>query len=76
MWVMVMFEKKKYLGRVTDAKNGYYAVRCLERTYGDVRPQKFEKESDVIQYYSDVYKTDIKPTLAMSNNRGLKNWTY
>ena len=43
MCVMVMYDKKKYLGRVTDAKNGYYALRCLERPFGDSRPKNWKK---------------------------------
>ena len=75
MWVKVVYEGEKFLGKVTDVKNGYYAVRCLERPFCIGQPQQFEKESQVI-YYDEVYKTDVKPTLAMNNNRGWRKWTY
>ena len=78
MWVIVVYEGEKFLGKVQDKKVGQFNVLCLEKQSGINIPQNFEKGEGV--YYDNVCKTDIKPEQTQVDEDGKKTrkwfWKY
>lgn len=62
-WVVVKYDEKRYVGKVTDIINGKVQVRCLKEDYGSVLDiAEYERENDAV-FYDRVWKPKFIPTL-------------
>ena len=77
MWVIVIYEDEKFLRKVLKKVDGLCCVRCLTKPFGIRTPQDLEREDDAV-FYSDIYKTDVKPVLSQIDENGKKGrkWTW
>ena len=78
IWVVVVYEEEKFIGKVQHKKGGEVNVRCLEKPLGINTPQIFEPGEGI--YYEKVYKTDIIPTQTQTDVDGKQKrkwfWVY
>ena len=78
MWVTIVYEGEKFLGKVQHKAVGEINVRCLEKPLGINTPQLFEHGDGI--YYKEVYKTIIKPTQTQTGEDGKQKrkwfWIY
>ena len=51
-WVVVIYEEKKFIGKLANVVNSQAAVQCLTKPLGINTPQDFEAD---IVYYETVY---------------------
>ena len=70
-WVVVIYEEKKFIGKVVNVVNRQAAVQCLTKPLGESTPQ--DLEADTV-YHETVYYTSIMPKL-VKLGRGWK-WSY
>ena len=54
LWVLVVYEGKKFLGRCLGKAGGKFRVQCLSLPFGVRLAQDLEKEADMV-YYDEVY---------------------
>ena len=60
MWVIVIYEEEKWIGKVVTKCHDQVCVRCLEKPFGLHQSQLLERQEDSI-YFSHVCHTDITP---------------
>ena len=75
MWVLVIYEMEKFIGRVAAKKCQQVMVHCLEKPFGIGVAQKFERENEAI-YYRTVYSTTVVPTEVGSSTTRKLFWSY
>ena len=74
MWVVVMYEGERFLGKVIQKKCGEYLVKCLSMPFGVRIPQQYEDDEGV--YYTEVFQTDIVPENKRIIKDGKKSREY
>ena len=71
MWVIVLYEEEKWIGKVVTKCHDQVCVRCLEKLFAIHQPQLLEREEDSI-YFSQVYHTDVIAEQTQINPNGRK----
>ena len=78
MWVVVVYEEERFIGKVQHKKAGEVNVRCLEKPLGINLPQLFEPGERI--YYAKMYRTDIRPSQTQTDEDGKQKrkwfWVY
>ena len=74
MWVVVMYEEERFLGKVIEKRCGEYLVKCLSMPFGVRIPQQYEDDDGV--YYTEVFQTDIVPENKRIIQDGKKSREY
>ena len=77
IWVIVIYEEEKWIGKVVTKCHDQVCVKCLEKPFGIHQRQLLEREEDSI-YFSQVYHTDITPeqTQTDANDRKGCKWFW
>ena len=77
MWVIVIYKKEKWIGKVVIKCHDQVCVRCLEKPFGIHQLQLLEREGDSI-YFSQVYHTDTtsEQTQTDANDRKGCKWFW
>ena len=75
MWVLVFYEREKWLGKVTEKREGEVRVRCLEKPFRVNMPQIMERGHEAV-FYHNVYKANVKPWQSGSVTGRKFLWQY
>ena len=54
MWIIVIYEEEKWLGRVLEIRGGQVRVQCLEKPFGVTGPQKLESGHEAIFHFKFI----------------------
>ena len=75
MWVMVIYDEEKWIGRVLEKAEGQVRVQCLEMLFGVTGSQKLKSDHEG-KFYFQVYKTDVIPRQSSSGTGKKLLWNY
>ena len=75
MWVLVFYEREKWLGKVIEKRKSQVRVRCLEKPFGVNMSQHMEREHEAV-FYHNVYKANVKPWQSRSGTDRKFLWQY
>ena len=71
IWVIVIYEEEKWIGKVVTKCHDQVCVKSLEKPFGIHQRQLLEREEDSI-YFSQVYHTDVIAEQTQINPNGRK----